>query len=453
MPTRESESLLGLTLRILRDEGLQAVRNRFMDRAAEKKRLRELEPLSLHGGRLSFDSEPAPVLNVSPTPPSPKRGGSQIQMLDRLAVEKKQRTVALAYPKDTLWWLEIWTAAGGGILPLGESPNTAELVSQAAKLARTGLIHIENISGLPLGLIHELAGRGRQAVLSVHDFTLFCRQPHLIERATGEFCGYCVDEERCTACLGDIDLKEHESQIDYRRAGGEALTSAATVVFPSEFLRHMHRELFPAVSKAETLTVIPPASARPHLTVDRASAAQRVGFIGGASAHKGAALIPTIMDLVRNERPGVRGFVYGNGERELLQSLKSVENLTVRGYYRQGRLARLLAHDAITVAVLTSIWPEAYGLVVDECLAAGVPVVAFDHGAVADRLSSWKAGYLAQPGLGAHGLAQSIVDALSDRVEVPESVINDLPQPERAALEHLELYRIVQSWQRGSREP
>jgi glycosyltransferase involved in cell wall biosynthesis len=453
MSTSESKSLLGLTLRILRDEGLQAVWNRSKDRAEEKKRLGRLAHLTVRDGELSLDFERAAVLNVSPTPPSPKRGGSQIQMLDRLAVEKKHRTVALAYPKDESWWLEIWTAGGGGILAIGETSEVAELISQAADLAGAEVVHVENISGLPLNLISELASRGRHTVLSVHDFTLFCRKPHLIERATGAFCGYCVDEERCTACLRDIDLPEHKSQTDYRTAGAEALANAATVIFPSEFLRQMHRDLFPALEKREVQNVIPPASARPHVRVDRATTAPRVGFIGGAYAHKGAALIPSIMDLVREQRPEVRGFVYGNGERESLQALKAVENLTVRGYYRQGDLARMLARDEISVAVLTSIWPEAYGLVVDECLAAGVPVIAFDHGAVADRLGSWKIGHLTAPELGAHGLAEAIVDALSNRAEVPESVIENLPRPESVAHEHVALYRILLSWEGASREP
>jgi glycosyltransferase involved in cell wall biosynthesis len=30
------------------------------------------------------------------------------------------------------------------------------------------------------------------------------------------------------------------------------------------------------------------------------------------------------------------------------------------------------------VAVFPSIWPDPYGMVVDECLAVGIPVIAFD---------------------------------------------------------------------------
>jgi glycosyltransferase involved in cell wall biosynthesis len=445
MATGEPKTLLGLTLKVLRNEGLEAVRNRSRDRAEEKRRLRQLQPLSVVHGGLSIDAPPAPVLNVSPTPPSPKRGGSQIQMLDRLAVEKDRRTVALVYPNDGIWWLEIWAGSSGGILSLGETSTVAECISRAAVLSGTDLVHIENISGLPLTLIRDLTDNGRETMLTVHDFTLFCRKPHLIEATTGEFCGYCVDDERCSACLRDIDPENRYPQTEYRRAGDEALTSAAVVIYPSDFLRRVHHELFPTLQNKEAQTVIPPATARPETTVDRAAGAPRVGFIGGAYVHKGAALIPGTMDLVRDSSPDALGFVYGNGDSQSFELLKSVQNLKVRGYYRQGELARLLARDKISVAVLTSIWPEAYGLVVDECLAAGAPVVAFDLGAVADRLGSWGVGRLALPDLGAHGLAQAIVDLREHRAEIPRSVIEALPRPESAAHEHLALYRILQS--------
>jgi glycosyltransferase involved in cell wall biosynthesis len=179
--------------------------------------------------------------------------------------------------------------------------------------------------------------------------------------------------------------------------------------------------------------------------VDHASEILHLAFIGGAYVHKGASLIPDTMGLVRENIPEALGFVYGNGDSGSLRVLRSVKNLKVRGYYRQGDLARLLKRDRISVAVLTSIWPEAYGLVVDECLAAGVPVVAFDLGAVADRLGSWEVGRLALPSLGAHGLAQAIVDLNASRAKVPQSVLEALPRPESVAHQHIALYRILLS--------
>lgn len=454
MARGESVSRLGLGLRILREEGLRAVSNRTRDRREEKKRLKRLKRLTIGGdGALSIDFDAPPVLNLSPIPPSPKRGGSQIQMLDRLAVEKKGRTVALAYPRGASWWLEIWTDTHEGIFPLGSTSNVATRVLRAADLVGTGLIHLENAHGLPLNLIQELSRSGRRVILSVHDFTLFCRRPHLIEGDTGEFCGYCVDDQRCTACLRDIDLQDYPNQAVYRRAGSDAVASTAAVIYPSDFLRRQHRQLFTNLPTSMREVVIAPASARSKTAQGHCSGLPHVGFVGGAYAHKGAALIPQVMNLLSEKRPAVRGFVFGNGDSAFLRMLRSVDNLTIRGYYRQGHLARSLGRDEVALAVLPSIWPEAYGLVVDECLAAGVPVVAFDHGAVADRLASWEIGSLVPLEHGAPGLAESIFVSLAKRARVPDSIVEELPTPADTAAEHLALYRELQSQGKVSRAP
>ena len=63
----------------------------------------------------------------------------------------------------------------------------------------------------------------------------------------------------------------------------------------------------------------------------------------------------------------------------------------MRGYYRAGSLPGLLRRESVDLALLLSIWPESYGITLDECRAAGVPVVAFDHGAMGERLR-WEGG-------------------------------------------------------------
>src|SRR6202035_736868 len=71
--------------------------------------------------------------------------------------------------------------------------------------------------------------------------------------------------------------------------------------------------------------------------------------------------------------------------------------MRIRGYYRAGSLPRLLRRDGVDLALLLSIVPESYSLVLSECRAAGVPVVAFDHGAVADRIRAEGGGLLVAP--------------------------------------------------------
>lgn len=436
-----SSSSLGVVLDVLRSEGPRAVANRILDRWQEARRRRRLAPLRTGARGIEFDDAPPLILNLSPLPLAPKRGGSQIQMLDRLAAERLERVVALTYPRSGEWWLEVWEGGLGRLATFGAHSDPAEAAASAARLIGTGTVHVESLHGLPLGLILELEARGLQTVLSMHDFVLFCRRPHLIDTSTGGFCFYSRDEARCARCLQSAESGPQLSQEDYRRLGGNTIRTAGALVFPSEFLRLRHRDLFPDRRADQHEVVISPATARPQALDRRASNATRIAFVGGVLDHKGGAMIPEIMATVGERLPAAKGFVYGGGEPSLLSPMRRDRRLRIRGYYRQGRLPELLVQDRIAAAVLPSIWPETYALVVDECLSVGVPVIAFDHGAVADRLRAWGAGALVPAASGATGLADAAIDLLRNGRPVPEPVIADLPTPSDAARQHIALYR------------
>jgi glycosyltransferase involved in cell wall biosynthesis len=94
----------------------------------------------------------------------------------------------------------------------------------------------------------------------------------------------------------------------------------------------------------------------------------------------------------------------------------------------------------VDLALLLSIWPEAYGLTLDECWRAGVPVIAFDHGAMAERVRRLGGGILVSPGEGAAGVARAVRQAVAGPAPaVPAPDV--LPDPGQAAAAHLELYR------------
>lgn len=425
---------------ILRGEGPRAVRDRIDDRWQEFIRRRQLEPLDGRESGLLHDAPPAPVLNVSPFAPAPKRGGSQIQLFERLAEERFQRTVALVYPRDGLWWLEVYAGQRGGIQSLGNRDRALESVTTAMGLVKTETVHIENPHGLHPDLTVGLIEPGFETILSIHDFTPFCLRPQLIEPSTGVFCDYSRDDERCKKCLRDIAPKGWSGQTAYRRLGSMMMREARSIVFPSAFLRRTYRDLFPDRRPDQSESVIAPTStSRSEGSFD--PDLSRVAFVGGAYRHKGAALIPAIMTSLRTALPDVSGVVYGTGDRGLLSLLRSERGLRVRGYYRQGQLSQLLRRDRIAVAILPSIWPETYALVVDECISAGVPVVAFDLGAVGERLRSWGLSESLATERSAQSLAQAALISLTNRSEMPDLAPIRLPSPVDAALAHIELYQ------------
>ena len=141
-------------------------------------------------------------------------------------------------------------------------------------------------------------------------------------------------------------------------------------------------------------------------------------------------MIRPVMERIATEIPDATGFIYGNGEAGIGRTIRKAQRARIRGYYRPGQLPALLARDHVGIAIFTSIWPEAYGLVVDECLSLGLQVVAFDHGAVGERLKSWSIGRLVPPEDGADGLARAVADLMTSSTDVPMEIIDQLPRPE-----------------------
>jgi glycosyltransferase involved in cell wall biosynthesis len=435
----------GLSLRtagrVLRAEGLPALRDRLSDRWRERHR------------RLSFVAAgsplglPAnPVLNLLSTAPTPRLGGLQAQLLHRIESEAGRRPLALLYPGDGAWRLEV--AADGRRLSLtldtldeGEPPSPVALadaaferaVLRAVREVGARALHVEGLAALPLASLLALHGQGLELVLSVHDFSLFCPRPHLLESPELRFCNYSCDGGRCARCLAADWAVPMGFQQDRRALAHRLLLAAAAVVYPSDFLRRRHLELFPGIPSERQRVVEPPV---PLAAVPPPAGSglpvRHVAYIGQVVPHKGALVFEEVVRRMAPSFPGLRWSAYGGGDPELLLRLRRLPRTRVRGYYRSGSLIDHLRRDRVDLALLLSIVPESYSLALSECLAAGVPVAAFDHGAIAERLRRHGGGLLVEPAAGAAGIAAAVAARING-LRVPGETRTDGPLPAASA--------------------
>lgn len=254
-------------------------------------------------------------------------------------------------------------------------PSLSDMVAQWGVRA----VHLEGTSGGPLEELLRLANEGVKVIVSVHDFSL------------------------------------RESGVAAR-----VLAAASAVIYPSEYLRNEYG------GAGEVIEPPVPVRRRGEATAGKRDG---IAFAGSVKPHKGGALLP---ELAR--RVGGTLHVFGGGDVELLRALRAVPNVVVHGYYRSGALPSLLARHGIGTVVLPSIVPESYSLTLSEAWQAGAFVVAFDHGAIAERIRRDGGGALAPPDSGAEGLAA--------RIEKAEPVApRTFPAPEVAAQAHVALYR------------
>jgi glycosyltransferase involved in cell wall biosynthesis len=298
---------------------------------------------------------------------------------------------------------------GSSLNPTGLADASFEsAVLSAAEGTGARLLHPEGVAGLPLESLLRLQARGLSLVLSVHDFALFCVRPHLVERPADRFCDYCRELDRCARCLA-TDWRVPEGFQARRRAlAREVLLSADAVVYPSAFLRDQHAELFGPLEAGRQHLVVPavdPVSLPPP--PEPRQPIRHIAYVGAVHPHKGALVFEEVVKALASTAD-VRFTVLGGGDPAILARLRRLPRVRVRGYYRSGSLPAVLCRESVDLALLLSIWPESYGITLDECRAVGVPVVAFDHGAMGERVRREGAGTQVPAGEGARGVADAI---------------------------------------------
>jgi len=443
----------GTPFRVLAAEGLRAAADRARDRLAEWRRRRSFASMEILESALGLPPAAFPVLLLSAAAPAPRLGGVQAALLARLDEEERRRPVALLYPLRGSWRLEL---SEGALRRAAELPGAAppdptaladaeleRVVGWAVERCGAGALHVEGAAGLPLRSLARLGSEGLPLILALHDFALFCPRPHLLEEPARRFCHYSRDPARCAACLEATwppPASPAPFQAKRRELGASLLAAAAAAVFPSDFLRRTHAELFPGAVPARSLVIPPARPPAPPLAPRRSPPGppqppRRVALLGGAQAHKGAEIFAEAVGRLAGA--ALAFTVYGGGDPAIFHRLRGLPAVAVRGYYRAGSLAGLLRRDRIDLALLLSIVPESYGLALSECRRAGVPVVAFDHGAVAERIRDEGGGLLVDLAEGAPGLAATIEALARGTVEIP---------PLRADVEADEACRTADRW-------
>ena len=435
-------------------EGPAAVRDRAWDRWRDVRRRASFRPLAGGLGALPSWAR-ADVVQVLASVPAPWRGGVEAQLLDRLEGQRLLAPTALVHSDGGR--LRLWLSVPGrGRVrvdlpaptpsPLALADETFErAVAETLDALGASVLHFESAHHLPLASLAALAGGGRAVILSVHDFTLFCLRPNLLEVPAGRFCHYCTDLGRCGRCLRVDWALGGEDQARRRAAGEELLAAAACVVYPSPFLRGVHEALF-AARPRRTRVLAPAVSVRagrrPLRAPERGRRPPLVAFLGGGSIHKGSAVFREVVrEWSRQGRPPVRWRVYG-GLGELLGELRGLPGVKVRGYYRHGTVAPLLRRDGAELALLLSVVPESYSLALDECAIAGVPAIAFRHGALGDRLADQEDA-LVEPGAGSAGVVEAIARGLEAPRRGSAEGGFEVGSPAAAVRRWLELYSEV----------
>lgn len=367
---------------------------------------------------------------------------------DRLDEESAHRPVALLYHDGRRWRLEArsrgqrlgWRSPETGPLatPNLEEPGLAASLERIASELGTRALHVETLAGLPVRTLADRAS-SQPTLLSTHDFALFCARPNLLEEPAGRFCGFSTDDARCTRCLRATVPVSDSFQGERRREAARLARELAALVHPSPFALRETARHWPGLDPDRQVVVAPAVRSRAAPSRRAVWPPRRVAFVGQAFRHKGILEFEQLVTSLGGDVGNFSWAVAGDGDPVVLARLAR-RGVAILGGYAPGRLPELLAGAEVDLALLCSRFPETHSLVLDECLRAGVPVLAAPVGALPERVAASGAGWLAPPGPLAPALARRLEEVRADAGAVARLAPVAPSTPEEAAREHLALY-------------
>jgi GT2 family glycosyltransferase/glycosyltransferase involved in cell wall biosynthesis len=278
-----------------------------------------------------------------------------------------------------------------------ETPNLrydipAELPALVALLARLKIaaVELQHFLHLDPRIVEAVRAFGTPYDVFVHDYAWICPRVTLIDES-GRYCG----EPAVTVCAVCVkrngsELVEAISVAALRRRSDDWLRGARRVIAPSADTSDRLRRYFPDVDIQVQPRAEPPLSSPVE---PRASRPQtRVALIGAIGEHKG---YQVVLECARDARR--RGLPleyvvigYTPDDAPLVRTGK----VFVTGPYAEGEVQHLLRRERPDVVFLSSVWPETWSYTLDEALGAGLQVVAFDLGAISQRLRAAGQGVL-----------------------------------------------------------
>jgi GT2 family glycosyltransferase len=291
------------------------------------------------------------------------------------------------------------------------------------------IIHVQHLIDLPDGVAEFVRNCDIPYAVTLHDFFYGCPKVTLLD-AGGTYCGM-PPASKCTICVqqGPIHANVHPSLHTYAEIGEVwrskwegFLRDATQVIAPSQDTAERYAKLFPGLA----------VTVRPHFApLQRRRALRqklpfvegglRVALAGAIGPQKGAAQLVELARHCTRWHDDLRFVVIGHADRE--KELKRHLNIEILGAYKPDAVQDALARAQCRVALFLSVFPETFCYTLSEVLEASLVPVAYDFGAIGERMRALGVGVLVPYGAPPEQIVAAIRKAAQMQVSVPREAL------------------------------
>lgn len=277
--------------------------------------------------------------------------------------------LGLAPPQDGPIWLNV--ILDGAMLGIATAEDAAEALSALPGPVRRLLV-VHNLHGQQPETVVSLAAalRPSRSIFWVHDFGAGCGSPRLLRNDIA-FCGAPpAASMACRICVYGSERAVHLARVDALFRG-----VAFDLVAPSAIALDLWQRAAPvpvaSVSVHGHAALLPCPDSTPPVTLDRSPA--RVAFVGYPAFHKGWGVFRELA-LAARDLGNYQFFHFASADALLAHDgLTSVAAETSPA--QPFGMVRALVAWRIDLVLALSPWPETFGYVPLEAIAAGADVV------------------------------------------------------------------------------
>jgi GT2 family glycosyltransferase len=244
-------------------------------------------------------------------------------------------------------------------------------------------IELHHVLGHHPNVIELVRSLGRPYDAFIHDYVWLCPRVTLIG-SNGRYCGEpAVRQCRICVAKNGSELSEPIDAAELRRRSARWLGGADRVIAPSQDAAARIRRHFPGLA--------PMVMPWEHIvhgthTVPRRDGSDRlrVAVIGAIGQHKGYGILLACARAAAKRNLPLEFIVIGYTENDDI--LLKTGHVFVTGPYIDDEAPNLIRREDPHLAFFPSVWPETWCYALGHALRAGLDVVAFDLGAIAERL-------------------------------------------------------------------
>ena len=275
------------------------------------------------------------------------------------------------------------------------SNSYKDKVNEILEYFNINIVHIHHLKTHTFDIVDIAKEKEIDVFLTIHDFYLNCPNINFLY-LNKTYCIDIRDKEMCKKCIKNDHGYDGDFIEIWNKEVYKLLKKIDRIFAPSESAKKIFEQYYMdkyGEIDFEINVVEHGIDKNIEYTSKYVSNAEekfKIAFIGGLSRNKGSGIIHNIVKNNKNKK--IEWHLFGNiGDQRL--NLLDKKDLIKHGRYDRNEIEKLLTENNINLVCIFSIWPETYSYTLSESIAAGIPTLVTDIGALGERVKRYDVGW------------------------------------------------------------